>query len=189
MLTIDASVSNRGFRVVPESRLTCNRQCQVIGDRSDRVLINACMSSARQAVQRADNFIGFGKRPDLTPFHQHVLPRGITLKTCRNRKNPVSGISCISKPPLSPNVPLGLGSIMPRSLSSRSITPILSIVPENTGYVPMKVALTAALRVCVCWRPLGRMCVTGGGVPREAKYPRSPQMWALHWGLMRETVG
>src|SRR5713101_1459163 len=54
------------------------------------------MSSARHAVHRADNFTGFGKRPDLTPSHQLVLPRGITLNTCVNRKNPVSGISCIS---------------------------------------------------------------------------------------------
>src|SRR5260370_31792764 len=55
------------------------------------------MSSARQAVHRADNLIGFGKRPDLTPSHQLVLPRGITVNTCANRKNPVSGISCILK--------------------------------------------------------------------------------------------
>jgi len=55
------------------------------------------MSSARQAVHRADNLTGFGKRPDFTPSHQLVLPRGITLNTCGNRTNPVSGISCISK--------------------------------------------------------------------------------------------
>ena len=54
------------------------------------------MSSARQAVHRADNLTGFGKRPDLTPSHQLVLPSGITLNTCGNRKNPVCGISCIS---------------------------------------------------------------------------------------------
>ena len=54
------------------------------------------MSSARQAVHRADNFTGFGKRPAFTPSHQLVLPRGITVNTCVNRKNPVSGISCIS---------------------------------------------------------------------------------------------
>src|SRR5438552_3518606 len=54
------------------------------------------MSSARQAVHRADSFTGFGKRPDLTPIHQLVLPRGITLKTCGNRKKPVSGMSYIS---------------------------------------------------------------------------------------------
>ena len=46
------------------------------------------MSSARQAVHRADNFTGFGKRPDLTPSHQQVLPSGITLSTCGNRKKP-----------------------------------------------------------------------------------------------------
>lgn len=54
------------------------------------------MSSARHAVHRADNFTGFGKRPDFTPSHQHVFPRGMTLSTCDNRKNPVSGIYCIS---------------------------------------------------------------------------------------------
>ena len=58
--------------------------------------INSRMSSARQAVHRADNLTGFGKRPDLTPSHQLVLPSGITLNTCGNRKNPVCGISCIS---------------------------------------------------------------------------------------------
>jgi len=55
------------------------------------------MSSARHAVHLADNFTGFGKRPDLTPSHQLVLPRGITLSTCGNRKKPVSGISCMSR--------------------------------------------------------------------------------------------
>jgi hypothetical protein len=54
------------------------------------------MSSARQAVHRADNLIGFGKRPDFTPFHQDVLPSGINVNTCANLKKPVSGISCIS---------------------------------------------------------------------------------------------
>jgi hypothetical protein len=57
------------------------------------------MSSARQAVHRGESFTGFGKRPDFTPSHQLVLPRGIRLKTCANRKNPVSGMSCISSPP------------------------------------------------------------------------------------------
>lgn len=55
------------------------------------------MSSARQAVQRADSFIGFGNRPDFTPSHQLVLPKGITVNTCDRRKKPVSGMSCISK--------------------------------------------------------------------------------------------
>jgi hypothetical protein len=53
------------------------------------------MSSARQAVHLADSLMGLGKRPDLTPSHQHVLPSGMTLSTCVNRKNPVSGMSCI----------------------------------------------------------------------------------------------
>ena len=43
---------------------------------SDMVLINSRMSSVRQAVHRADNFIGFGNRPDFTPSHQQVLPTG-----------------------------------------------------------------------------------------------------------------
>lgn len=43
-------------------------------------------------MQRADSFTGFGKRPDLTPSHQQVLPRGMTVKTCESRTNPVSGI-------------------------------------------------------------------------------------------------
>src|SRR5579872_5982421 len=60
------------------------------------LLIRSRMSSARQAVHRAESFTGFGKRPDLTPSHQLVLPRGMTLSTCGNRKNPVSGISFIS---------------------------------------------------------------------------------------------
>src|SRR5690349_21186957 len=114
------------------------------------------MSSARQAVHRADNFTGFGKRPDLTPFHQHVLPSGITLNTCGNRKNPVSGIPCISTPPFCPNVPLGLGSIMPRPPSGRGLTTILIIVSENDGYVPMKVALGASLRASIGRHPIGR---------------------------------
>lgn len=53
------------------------------------------MSSARQAVQRAESLTGLGKRPDLTPSHQQVFPRGMTLNTWGNRKNPVSGISNI----------------------------------------------------------------------------------------------
>jgi hypothetical protein len=40
--------------------------------------------------------MGLGNRPDFTPSHQHVLPMGITVNTCVNRKNPVSGMSCIS---------------------------------------------------------------------------------------------
>jgi hypothetical protein len=57
-----------------ESSSKFNAECQLGGVCSDRVLINRRMSSARQAVHRADNFTGFGKRPDLTPSHQHVLP-------------------------------------------------------------------------------------------------------------------
>jgi hypothetical protein len=58
-----------------------NAECQLGGACSERVVINRRMSSARQAVHRGDNFTGFGKRPDLTPSHQLVLPRGITLNT------------------------------------------------------------------------------------------------------------
>ncbi len=36
--------------------------------------INSRMSSTFQAVHRADNFTGIGKRPDFTPAHQLVLP-------------------------------------------------------------------------------------------------------------------
>jgi hypothetical protein len=53
------------------------------------------MSSARHAVHRSDSLTGFGKRPDFTPSHQQVLPRGMTLNTWGNRKNPVSGMSYI----------------------------------------------------------------------------------------------
>ena len=60
-------------------------------------MINARISSARQAVHRADSFTGFGKRPAFTPSHQHVLPTGITLSTCGRRRNPVSGMSCMLK--------------------------------------------------------------------------------------------
>lgn len=71
----------------------------LVGGRSaDRRLISSRISSARQAVHRGDSLTGFGYRPDLTPFHQLVLPRGITLSTCGKRRNPVSGISYISKP-------------------------------------------------------------------------------------------
>ncbi len=45
---------------------------------SDSVFIRFRMSSTRQAVHRADIFIGFGNRPVLTPSHQQVLPMGIS---------------------------------------------------------------------------------------------------------------
>jgi hypothetical protein len=61
-------------------------------------LIKARMSSARQAVHRAESLIGFGKRPDFTPSHQHVFPTGMTLSTWGRRKNPVSGMSNIEIP-------------------------------------------------------------------------------------------
>ena len=53
------------------------------------------LGAMKQAVQRGDSFTDFGNRPDLTPSHQLVLPSGITSKTCGNRMNPVSGMSCI----------------------------------------------------------------------------------------------
>lgn len=62
---------------------------------SESVLISSLMSSARQAVQRSESLTGFGNRPVLTPSHQHVLPRGMILRTWGNRRKPVSGISCI----------------------------------------------------------------------------------------------
>jgi hypothetical protein len=74
-----------------------NQHC-FVGDWSASVLISSRMSSARHAVHRADNLTGFGKRPDLTPSHQQVLPRGITQSTCDRRRNPVSGMSYIEKP-------------------------------------------------------------------------------------------
>jgi len=55
-------------------------------------LIKSRMSSAFQAVQRSDNFTGFGNRPDFTPAHQLVLQIGITVKICESRTNPVSGM-------------------------------------------------------------------------------------------------
>jgi hypothetical protein len=64
----------------------------------DKAVISWRISSTRQTVHRAESLIGFGKRPDLTPSHQLVLPMGITLSTCGRRRNPVSGISYISKP-------------------------------------------------------------------------------------------
>ena len=70
--------------------------CYVVNDSFDRRAIKSRMSSARQAVQRADSLIGFGKRPDLTPSHQLVFPSGMTLRTCGKRRKPVSGISYIS---------------------------------------------------------------------------------------------
>jgi len=77
------------------------------------------MSSAFQATQRADSFIGLGKRPDFTPSHQHVLPSGITIKTCVNRTKPVSGIiSCPIKVPIE--------KIKPKNHCSAS-TPFLSV--------------------------------------------------------------
>jgi hypothetical protein len=47
-------------------------------------------------MHRADSLTGFGNRPDFTPSNQLVFPSGITLSTCGKRKNPVSGISCMS---------------------------------------------------------------------------------------------
>jgi hypothetical protein len=63
----------------------------------DKSLISWRMSSARQAVHRGESLTGLGKRPDLTPSHQLVLPMGITLSTCGSRRNPVSGRSCIAE--------------------------------------------------------------------------------------------
>lgn len=54
------------------------------------------MSSAFQAVQRGESFTGCGNLPDFTPAHQLVLPMGMTVKTCDNRTNPVSGMCCIN---------------------------------------------------------------------------------------------
>lgn len=85
-------------------------------------MIKSRMSSARQAVQRADNFTGFGNRPDFTPSHQHVLPSGMTLSTWGNRKKPVSGISY---------------------MSTHSIRPMVS---HKCVSVLMKLALRATLR-------------------------------------------
>lgn len=61
----------------------------------DSRAIKSRMSSARQAVHRAESLTGFGKRPDLTPSHQQVFLTGIMLSTCGNRKKPVKGISCM----------------------------------------------------------------------------------------------
>ncbi len=68
---------------------------QFFGVCSASRFISSRMSSAFQAVHRSDNFTGFGNRPDLTPAHQLVLPRGITVKICDNRKKPISGIVCL----------------------------------------------------------------------------------------------
>ena len=53
------------------------------------------MSSARQAVVRGPNFMGFGKRPDLTPAHQVDFPTGIGPCGARmddRRIRPVAGV-------------------------------------------------------------------------------------------------
>lgn len=62
------------------------------------------MSSTRQAVILSPSFTSFGKRPDLTPAHQHDRLTGIIAgiggvavlspKICFRRKKPVFGISC-----------------------------------------------------------------------------------------------
>src|ERR1051325_2448330 len=57
------------------------RQCLVLVGGLDKIVISFPMSSARHAVQRAVSFTGFGNRPDRTPSHQHVFPRGITVNT------------------------------------------------------------------------------------------------------------
>src|ERR1700674_680937 len=90
------------------------------------------MSAARQAVHLADSFTGLGKRPDFTPSHQQVLPRGITLNTCGRRKNPVSGISCISR------------------VSLFNHPHLFCRISYFTRVVAMKMALKAGLRAFVC---------------------------------------
>src|SRR5579872_1448346 len=67
-----------------------------VGRCSESDFISSRMSSTRQAVHRGVSLIGLGKRPDLTPSHQLVLPTGMTLSTCVSRKNPVSGMSCVA---------------------------------------------------------------------------------------------
>src|SRR4051812_20867539 len=109
------------------------------------------MSSARHAVHRADSFTGFGNRPDLTPSHQQVLPSGITLSTCGNRKNPVCGISCIATP-LSVPTSWRRTSVQLRSYSgtSHTVTPTDPIILSKNNYdVAPKVAVTANVRTHV----------------------------------------
>jgi len=65
-------------------------------------VMNSLMSLTLQTVTRSDSFIGFGKRPALTPAHQADLEMGMMggmggiafgLPTIwATRRNPISGI-------------------------------------------------------------------------------------------------
>ena len=81
-------------------------------------------------MHRADSFTGFGKRPDFTPSHQQVFPRGMILNTCLNRKNPVSGISYIA---------------LTSYLFVTRFYAITISIPDYLGYVALKMAVSAGL--------------------------------------------
>ena len=61
--------------------------------------IKSQISSARHTVIRGPNFMGFGKRPFLTPSHHVDFPIGKISRICLRRKNPVLGISFTTFPP------------------------------------------------------------------------------------------
>jgi hypothetical protein len=115
------------------------------------------MSSARQAVHRVESFTGFGNRPDLTPSHQQDLPTGITVRTFRNRMNPISGIvNCIT------NLPKEISDLRPMRFLLQCVVSMVCSAPETDDALcctttSIDCVASASVRAC-------KKAVGGGGL-------------------------